>query len=376
VDDIVEFDPEDADELFSSKDETAQYFMLVKELQNPGSSKKDAWVSLYTARPKSDRAMYETGEVPAGVFFANNLSHVEGIAHDMGGRDLWKMTVNKKDLVQTLEGGIKYYQTVRPTKAKKVELLSAISGSAPKESLAQFLAKLYKDMTNSQTGLSEDAEVYLKHSALNLGQAARDLRYLFDYPRETSRMRSLSMRLKSLANNLKYTALPPQWHHTAEDLLDMEKATVAQWLKHGYAPWDHPVEGIDNSDYVPDMKPGEDLKASAPDKYSHISFSPPQGVRSAAARGLALRKEHGRGGTAVGVARARDLSNGTTISPSTAKRMKAYFDRHQVDKKGKGFSPGEDGYPSAGKIAWDLWGSDAGYAWAKKLVRQMEVADK
>lgn len=110
-------------------------------------------------------------------------------------------------------------------------------------------------------------------------------------------------------------------------------------------------------------------------KYEDIDFSPPQGVRDEAKKGLEWRKQYNRGGTAVGVARARDLSNGKNISPETAKRMKAYFDRHEVDKKGQGFSPGEDGFPSAGRIAWALWGGDAGQAWANKLVRQINAED-
>ncbi len=110
-------------------------------------------------------------------------------------------------------------------------------------------------------------------------------------------------------------------------------------------------------------------------KYDHIDFTPPAGVRSEAEKGLAWRKEHGRGGTAIGVARARDLSNGTNISPETAKRMRAYFERHEVDKQGQGWSPGEAGFPSAGRIAWALWGGDPGRAWANKLVRQMDAAD-
>ena len=42
-------------------------------------------------------------------------------------------------------------------------------------------------------------------------------------------------------------------------------------------------------------------------------FTPPQAVRNNAKRGLELRREFGRGGTEVGVARARDLSNGKSI---------------------------------------------------------------
>ena len=111
-------------------------------------------------------------------------------------------------------------------------------------------------------------------------------------------------------------------------------------------------------------------------RYDHIDFTPPAGVREEAQKGLEWRREYGRGGTAVGVARARDLSNGTNITPDTAKRMASYFARHEVDKQGEGWGPGQDGFPSAGRIAWALWGGDPGQAWASKLTRQMEAADE
>ena len=125
------------------------------------------------------------------------------------------------------------------------------------------------------------------------------------------------------------------------------------------------------ADQQPDITPPTEESVTEAEKYSHIDFSPPEGVRKAAARGLELRKKHNRGGTAVGVARARTLSNGQSVSPSTAKRMHSYFARHEVDKKGEGW--GED---SAGYIAWLLWGGDAGKAWASKLVKQIDSADK
>lgn len=100
-------------------------------------------------------------------------------------------------------------------------------------------------------------------------------------------------------------------------------------------------------------------------------FVPPQEVRANAKRGLALREKHGRGGTAIGVARARDLSNGSALSLDTVKRMTSYFARHEVDKKGEGW--GED---SAGYIAWLLWGGDAGWAWAKRIVKEQESKEK
>jgi len=100
-------------------------------------------------------------------------------------------------------------------------------------------------------------------------------------------------------------------------------------------------------------------------------FVPLQEVRSNAKRGLELREKHGRGGTAVGVARARDLSNGAALSLDTIKRMNSYFSRHEVDKKGEGW-----GKDSAGYIAWLLWGGDAGWSWAKKIIRENENKEK
>jgi hypothetical protein len=123
------------------------------------------------------------------------------------------------------------------------------------------------------------------------------------------------------------------------------------------------------------IKRSEPVAAEAPQKYEHIDFTPPKGAREEAQRGLDWRNEHGRGGTEVGVARARDVSNGENLSPETVRRMKAFFDRHESNEDAEGFSPGEDGFPSNGRIAHALWGGDAGYAWAKKVVRQMEAAD-
>ncbi len=99
---------------------------------------------------------------------------------------------------------------------------------------------------------------------------------------------------------------------------------------------------------------------------------PTDGMVAEAKRGLQWRREYGRGGTEIGVARARDISNRANLSDDTIRRMHSYFSRHEVDKKGQGFSPGEDGYPSAGRIAWALWGGDPGQTWAAAWVRRNE----
>jgi HK97 family phage portal protein len=106
-----------------------------------------------------------------------------------------------------------------------------------------------------------------------------------------------------------------------------------------------------------------------------IDLSPTAGMKAEAERGLAWRQEFGRGGTAVGVARARDIINAKELSPSTVRRMYSFFARHEVDKDAEGFEPGEEGYPSAGRIAWALWGGDAGYVWSRSKVEQLNRID-
>ena len=102
------------------------------------------------------------------------------------------------------------------------------------------------------------------------------------------------------------------------------------------------------------------------------SFAPTSSMKTEAQRGLDWREEFGRGGTNIGVARARDIVNGRDLSLDTVKRMVSYFARHEVDKQGQGWSPDEDGYPSAGRIAWALWGGDPGRSWAEAIVKREE----
>jgi hypothetical protein len=105
-------------------------------------------------------------------------------------------------------------------------------------------------------------------------------------------------------------------------------------------------------------------------------FRPPASVAREAARGLELRREHGRGGLSVkqasehgigsGVQRAVNLKNRDELSLETVKRMKNFFRRHRTYK--------ERGYhrdrTSASYISWLLWGGDAGDQWAQKIIKQ------
>ena len=105
---------------------------------------------------------------------------------------------------------------------------------------------------------------------------------------------------------------------------------------------------------------------------SDVDTRPTEAMQTNAERGLKLRKEFNRGGTMVGVSRANQLKARERLSPRTVRRMHSYFSRHEVDKQGQGFNRGEKGYPSAGLIAWLLWGGDSGQTWARKKAAQLD----
>jgi hypothetical protein len=112
--------------------------------------------------------------------------------------------------------------------------------------------------------------------------------------------------------------------------------------------------------------------ADAPARYESIDFTPTKEMAAAAARGLRLRAEFNRGGTEVGVARATQLKNREVLSPDTVRRMNSYFARHAVDKRPGWDDPSD---PSAGFIAWLLWGGDPGRDFAERTVERMNRAD-
>jgi hypothetical protein len=99
-------------------------------------------------------------------------------------------------------------------------------------------------------------------------------------------------------------------------------------------------------------------------------YTVPAGVQDEAVKGLEWRKEYNRGGTPVGLNTARTLADGGQIGIRKIRHIAKYFPRHEVDKKGKGWTPGEDNFPSNGRIAWALWGGDAAWRWARAIVER------
>ena len=136
---------------------------------------------------------------------------------------------------------------------------------------------------------------------------------------------------------------------------------------------ENPINEEDLEDYDDDetdkaiMDLLEEEKALA-----DIDTVPTNSMAEEAARGLEWRRKYKRGGTTVGVARANQLMNKERLSIDTVKRMYSFFSRHEVDKQAEGFRQGEKGYPSAGRIAWALWGGDSGFSWSRKVRNQIE----
>jgi hypothetical protein len=162
----------------------------------------------------------------------------------------------------------------------------------------------------------------------------------------------------------------PQW---ADEALAVAKMNVTKIL------------GYIRSEKIAVEAQGQlDMIKLAAGKYDHIDFKPSESVAKAAARGLEMRKKNkGKGGLSVqqahkagigsGVSRAVSLKNRQTLSPSTVRRMKTFFDRHEKSRK---IDPGKTPATDKGYIAWMLWGGDAGRSWANKVCRQMDAADK
>ncbi|TXC71238.1 hypothetical protein FSB78_09970 [Sphingomonas ginsenosidivorax] len=102
------------------------------------------------------------------------------------------------------------------------------------------------------------------------------------------------------------------------------------------------------------------------------TFKPTAKMGANAEKGLKLREEFGRGGTDVGVHRAKQLAARKDLSAEDVKSMHSYFARHTVDKGAKAHAWGSDSDPSAGYIAWLLWGGDEGEAWADRHAETLD----
>jgi HK97 family phage prohead protease len=134
-----------------------------------------------------------------------------------------------------------------------------------------------------------------------------------------------------------------------------------KWGEYGSCIYDSKKESDDaNSDYR---------------AISDIDFTPTQGMIDEAKKGKEWREEYGRGGTDVGLKTANMIIS-NTLTADRVTRMYSYLKRHEVDKQGEGFTPDEDGFPSAGRIAWALWSGDEGVKWSERKRNEIIAEEK
>jgi len=108
-------------------------------------------------------------------------------------------------------------------------------------------------------------------------------------------------------------------------------------------------------------------------RYDGIDLVPTRAMAENAASALRVRAKKPpsqRGMTAVGIARARDIAARRRLSPETVRRMLSFFQRHEGDKRGATWSEQGKGWQ-----AWQGWGGDEGFTWARARVHQMDTAD-
>jgi len=94
-------------------------------------------------------------------------------------------------------------------------------------------------------------------------------------------------------------------------------------------------------------------------------YKPTEQMAQAARRGLAMRAKappSQQGGTAVGLARARQFANRETVSLSTVKRTYSFLSRARTYYKPGTTTPGTQAYL--------LWGGPAGLTWARRILQR------
>jgi hypothetical protein len=158
-----------------------------------------------------------------------------------------------------------------------------------------------------------------------------------------------------------------------EDFADVQ---IARMVKSGM-PKKKAIEKTADKKY--------NLKEAAK-KYSHINFKPTKSIAAAAERGLEYRKKAGgkgglsgkqakKHGIGSGVQRAVNLKNRDTMSPATVRKNEELLSirtrKEQSHRQGQEALRGSRIW-----VAWLLWGGDPGRSWARKIVRQMDAADK
>lgn len=101
----------------------------------------------------------------------------------------------------------------------------------------------------------------------------------------------------------------------------------------------------------------------------HGPWIPPPAVAAAAKKGQQLRARQPKSNQccmATGIARAKQLSSRSPVSYKDLVTMRAWFARHAVDARGKGW-----GKDSKGFQAFLMWGGAPGKKWCEDILRRL-----
>ena len=108
-----------------------------------------------------------------------------------------------------------------------------------------------------------------------------------------------------------------------------------------------------------------------------IDLMPTEGMKEEAQRYRDWKADGEAGGTEVAARRATQILSGNELSADVVIAMNAWHERHAVDAEAEGYRPGEDGYPSPGRVAAAAWGGPAGKRWSgAKADRIKEIRDR
>ena len=105
-----------------------------------------------------------------------------------------------------------------------------------------------------------------------------------------------------------------------------------------------------------------------------VDFTPPEGVRSAARRGIEYHSKGlaGDGFMSATLIRAHKIADGNELTLEHVKRMHSFFERHANGRSQKA----KKGEVTPWDVAWLAWGGNAGRSWAASKVAVAQKAKK
>lgn len=288
---------------------------------------------------------------------------------------LWERSQTKKELIEEHESLIQILRRGRKKELKReakkqAKELAEYKKNPKRRKNAAFMKEDFRGFTTKKLQELESSGGYNADTGLEVDPDALHEELMRRYEKQgekslkkyTSKARApkdigplISRKNKALKSALR-------------DLKRLDKAEWKLWTEQPQ------FEAMPNPEVVRAIKSIiKALKAGRKPRKASIrpckggkSFRPPVRAAKEAREGLRLRREYHRGGTKVGIARARDIANRKCLPVKTVKRMKSYFARHKHDKL-KQKKP-----PSNGRIAWKLWGGNAGKSWTSKVLKKYE----